>query len=153
MDGVEIHDPFRLFGLTSAFNPETVQNFELTAGGFSPRSGDRLSSILVIDNRAGTTTRRLRGHGVGSASPTPTRWAKAGCQAPVDGSWLVSARRTYFDIIANRIADTELPAFTDLQAKGVWQFGPGRTLALFGSPAARRPTPSSRSRTRPRASA
>ncbi len=131
MDGVEIHDPFRLFGLTSAFNPETVQNFELTAGGFSPKYGDRLSSILVIDNRAGTTTRRLRG--TASVSFTDANAVGEGrMPGPVDGSWLVSARRTYYDIIANRITDTELPAFTDLQAKGVWQFGPGRTLALFG---------------------
>ena len=65
MDGVEIHDPYRLFGLASAFNPETVQNFELTAGGFSPKYGDRLSSILVIDNRAGTTARKLRGTALG----------------------------------------------------------------------------------------
>ena len=27
MDGVEIHNPYRLFGLTSAFNPETVGRF------------------------------------------------------------------------------------------------------------------------------
>ena len=33
MDGVEIHNPYRLFGLTSAFNPETVSGFELYAGG------------------------------------------------------------------------------------------------------------------------
>ena len=33
MDGVEIHNPYRLFGLTSAFNPETVESFELYAGG------------------------------------------------------------------------------------------------------------------------
>ena len=34
MDGVEIHNPYRLFGFVSAFNPETVERFELTAGGF-----------------------------------------------------------------------------------------------------------------------
>ncbi len=34
MDGVEIHNPYRLFGITSAFNPEIVDRFELTAGGF-----------------------------------------------------------------------------------------------------------------------
>ena len=34
MDGVEIHNPYRLFGITSAFNPETVENFQLAAGGF-----------------------------------------------------------------------------------------------------------------------
>jgi hypothetical protein len=61
MDGVEIHDPYRLFGLASAFNPETVQNFELTAGGFSPKHGDRLSSILVIENRSGIARGCLTG--------------------------------------------------------------------------------------------
>ena len=67
MDGVEIHNPYRLFGLTSAFNPETVESFELTAGGFNAKYGDRLSSILVIENRAGTRAaapHRLRQPGV-----------------------------------------------------------------------------------------
>src|SRR5690606_1859030 len=55
MDGVEIHNPYRLFGLTSAFNPETVDAFELITGGFSAKYGDRLSSILVVDNRPGSS--------------------------------------------------------------------------------------------------
>ena len=59
MDGVEIHNPYRLFGITSAFNPEITDRFELTAGGFGAKYGDRLSSLLLVDNRQGTTTRRL----------------------------------------------------------------------------------------------
>jgi hypothetical protein len=130
MDGVEIHDPYRLFGLASAFNPETVQNFELTAGGFSPKYGDRLSSLLVIDNRAGTTARRLRG--TASVSFTDANLVGEGkMPGPVEGSWLVSARRTYYDLVADKITDTHLPKFADVQAKGVWQFSPGRTLTLF----------------------
>ena len=54
MDGVEIHDPYRLFGLTSAFNPEIIQRFELSTGGFSVKHGDRLSSLLLVENRDGT---------------------------------------------------------------------------------------------------
>ncbi len=131
MDGVEIHDPYRLFGLASAFNPETVQNFELTAGGFSPRYGDRLSSILVIDNRAGTRARRLRG--TASVSFTDANVVGEGkMPGSVNGSWLVSARRTYYDLVADRIVDTHLPSFADVQAKGVWEFSPGRTLTVFG---------------------
>ena len=53
MDGVEIHNPYRLFGLTSAFNPETIGRFELLAGGFGAKYGDRLSSVVVIENRDG----------------------------------------------------------------------------------------------------
>ena len=58
MDGVEIHDPYRLFGLTSAFNPETIQRFELATGGFSAKYGDRLSSLLLVENRDGIAHRR-----------------------------------------------------------------------------------------------
>ena len=60
MDGVEIHNPFRLFGLVSAFNPETVERFELTAGGFGAAYGDRLSSLLIVDNRTGERDFRAR---------------------------------------------------------------------------------------------
>src|SRR6185436_90565 len=61
MDGVEIHDPYRLFGLTSAFNPETIQRFDLATGGFSVKYGDRLSSLLVVENRDGSRTEGLTG--------------------------------------------------------------------------------------------
>ena len=61
MDGVEIHNPYRLYGLTSAFNPETVERFELTAGGFGAKYGDRLSSLLIVENRAGTRDRGFTG--------------------------------------------------------------------------------------------
>jgi hypothetical protein len=130
MDGVEIHDPYRLFGLASAFNPETVQNFELTAGGFSPKYGDRLSSILVIENRPGTSAARLRGT-VGVSFTDANVVAEGRLPGAVSGSWIVSARRTYYDLIANKIVNTRLPSFADLQAKGVWNLGPGRTVTLL----------------------
>ena len=63
MDGVEIHNPYRLFGLTSAFNPETVADFELSTGGFGVKHGDRLSSLLEIRNRAGAEGGELAASG------------------------------------------------------------------------------------------
>ena len=59
MDGVEIHNPYRLLGLTSAFNPDTVDRFELMAGGFGAKYGDRLSAVVVVENRDGDASRRL----------------------------------------------------------------------------------------------
>ena len=47
------------------------------------------------------------------------------------GSWIVSARRTYYDLIANRIVGTTLPSFSDLQAKASWELRPGQRLSLF----------------------
>jgi TonB-dependent receptor-like protein len=61
MDGVEIHSPYRRFGLTSAFNPETLRTFELSTGAFAAHYGDRLSSLLVVENRDGDDTERFSG--------------------------------------------------------------------------------------------
>jgi hypothetical protein len=130
MDGVEIHDPYRLFGLTSAFNPETIENFEFVAGGFSPKYGDRLSSILVVENRQGTRAKPFAGSF--SLALTDANVVFEGrLPGGAGGSWIVSARRTYYDLIANKIVDTTLPAFSDLQAKVVWDLRPTQRLSLF----------------------
>ena len=127
MDGVEIHNPYRLFGLVSAFNPETVDRFELTAGGFGAQYGDRLSSILVVDNRAG---RRGFG-GSGAASFTDGNVVVEG-SAPGGGSWLLTGRRTYYDLVAGLVSDQDFPSFTDAQLQADWELGDGHRLSLFG---------------------
>ena len=131
MDGVEIHDPFRLFGLTSAFNPEIIQRFELATGGFGVKYGDRLSSLLSVENRDGVRDRRLAGSG--ALSITDGNLVLEG-KLPGDtaGSWLVTGRRTYYDVIAAQVTGEDFPGFADVQAKGVWEPGPGRKLTLFG---------------------
>ncbi len=129
MDGVEVHNPYRLFGLTSAFNPETVENFELTAGGFSAKYGDRLSSILLVENRPGTSAESFAGSA--SISLTDTNVVLEGkLPGSLTGSWLATARRTYYDLIADRITGEDLPSFADLQAKGVWEPRPGQRVTL-----------------------
>ncbi len=131
MDGVEIHDPFRLFGLTSAFNPETIGRFELATGGFSVKYGDRLSSLLVVENREGTRAEAFAGSA--SLSITDANVVLEGkLPREANGSWLVSARRTYYDLVASRIVDQDFPRFADVQTKGVWELAPGRTLSVFG---------------------
>jgi hypothetical protein len=131
MDGVEIHDPYRLFGLTSAFNPETIRHFELATGGFSAKYGDRLSSLLVVENREGSRTEGLTGSA--SLSITDANVVFEG-KLPGDaaGSWLVTGRRTYYDLVAERITDQQFPAFADLQAKAVWEPAAGRKVSFFG---------------------
>ena len=127
MDGVEVHNPYRLFGLVSAFNPETVDRFELTAGGFGAAYGDRLSSLLIVDNRPGETDLG----GSSSTSVTDANVVLEGA-APGNGSWLVSGRRTYYDLVAGIVTDQNLPSFADLQLQAGWDFGPGHRLSLLG---------------------
>ncbi|MEO7133130.1 MAG: TonB-dependent receptor [Vicinamibacterales bacterium] len=129
MDGVEIHDPYRLFGLTSAFNPETIQSFELATGGFSAKYGDRLSSLLSIENRDGTRAERFAGSA--TLSITDANVVTEGGLPGARGSWLVSARRTYYDLVAARITDQDFPGFADVQGKVTWDARPGKKLSAF----------------------
>lgn len=131
LDGVEVHDPYRLYGLTSAFNPEAIERFDLATGGFSAKYGDRLSSLLSVESRDRTTTQRIRGSG--SMSVTDAHVVLEGALPGVEhASWLVNTRRTYYDLIANLVSDQQFPGFEDVQAKGVWTPRAGRKLTLFG---------------------
>jgi outer membrane receptor protein involved in Fe transport len=131
MDGVEIHNPYRLFGLASAFNPETVKAFDLYTGAFSAKYGDRLSSLLVVENRPGSAASRLRGST--ALSLTDANAVLEGrLPGEATGSWIVTARRTYYDLVANSLVDTELPAFGDLQGRLDWNLGRETRLTFFG---------------------
>jgi hypothetical protein len=130
MDGVEIHNPYRLFGLTSAFNPETIRAFQLSTGAFAARYGDRLSSLLVVENRDGDDTQKLSG--TSSLSITDANVILEGkLPRSAKGSWLVTGRRTYYDLVANEIVDTDLPSFNDIQARTSWELRPGQRLTAF----------------------
>ena len=132
MDGVEIHNPYRLFGLTSAFNPETIAAFELSTGAFAARYGDRLSSLLVV--REPRRRRRAEtSRGSSSLSITDANVVARGPAAREErGSWLVTGRRTYYDLVAERIVDTDLPAFSDVQARRLGAAARASGSPLFG---------------------
>lgn len=131
LDGVEVHDPYRLYGLASAFNPDTIQRFDLSTGGFSVRYGDRLSSLLSVESRDGASGRAVSGQA--SMSVTDANFVLEGAIPRVDGgSWLVSARRTYYDVVADLVSDQQFPGFADVQAKGTWAPRAGRKLTVFG---------------------
>jgi TonB dependent receptor/Carboxypeptidase regulatory-like domain/TonB-dependent Receptor Plug Domain len=130
MDGVEIHNPYRLFGLTSAFNPETVARFDFSAGGFGVSHGDRLSSLLVVENRDGSAKKGLSGSS--ALSITDANVIFEGKLPVKKGSWLLTTRRTYYDLVAERFVDAQLPAFRDVQLRAVWEPKEGQKLALTG---------------------
>ena len=126
MDGIEVHNPYRIFGLISAFNPETVDRFELTAGGFSAAYGDRLSSLLVVDSRAGNPSFG----GMATMSITDANLLVEGQLPGKSGnSWLFTARRTYYDLVARQFSDNEFPTFRDFQGRFDLGLGAG-TLTI-----------------------
>jgi hypothetical protein len=130
VDGVEVYNPYRLFGLTSAFNPETVKSFELQAGAFGAPYGDRLSSLLLIETRDGDASRRFSGSS--SLGITDANLILEGAlPGGGSGSWLLTGRRTYYDLVAERFTGSDLPSFADLQAKVTRETRPGQKLSLL----------------------
>lgn len=129
MDEVEIFNPYRLYGLVSMFNPETLSDINLITGGFPAKYGDRLSAVLDVTNKEGITDRPfslLTNINIANANIV----LQGRNPLKVPGSWIVSARRTYYDLVIGPFArsaglitdNSSFPSFQDVQFKVA--FGP-----------------------------
>lgn len=129
MDDVEIFNPYRLYGLVSMFNPETLSDINLITGGFPSKYGDRLSAVLDVTNKEGDREQPFSLlTNINIANANLIIQGKNPLKIP--GSWIVSSRRTYYDLIVGPFAkkaglitdDSSFPSFQDLQFKVA--FGP-----------------------------
>ena len=130
MDDVTIFNPYRLFGLISMFNPETVEDIQLLAGGFPARYGNRLSAVLDVRNKEGDRQSLLSGNLNGSI--TNANFVLEGKIPKVHGSWLFSSRRTYYDVVAQLFLEEDLvlPHFSDVQGKLVLEPASGHKFVV-----------------------
>ncbi len=124
MDDIEIFNPYRLYGVISMFNPDAVSNVNLITGGFPAKYGDRLSAVLDVTNREGTTKKSLKGSL--NASIIDANLVLEGKNPfNLNGSWIVSSRRTYYDLIVEPFVknaglvdqNVSFPNFYDFQSK------------------------------------
>jgi hypothetical protein len=135
LDDVEIYNPYRVFGLVSAFNPEIVSDFTLSGGGFPVKYGNRLSALLLVTNRDGSPAKQP-----GAAASMSLTDANVVLEGPLpralggeaEGTWLLTSRRTYYDFIADAITHTQLPSFLDFQGKLALNLTPRDRLSVFG---------------------
>ncbi|NQV50426.1 MAG: TonB-dependent receptor [Candidatus Marinimicrobia bacterium] len=136
VDDVPVFNPYRLKALggpLSMFNPDVVEYVELLPGGFSAQYGDKLSSVLIARNREGD---RFEPHGKTSMSLIDMRVYAEGPLpgSGEEGSWLVSGRRTYYDILLDKLSDvpagTVFPNFRDLQGKVVYDLSPEQKIRI-----------------------
>lgn len=137
IDGFEVLNPYRLYGFVSMFNPETVSELSLQTGGFSAPYGDRLSAVLDVRNRDGRSDRWAAGKI--NASLTNANLVFEGKLPVLDqGSYLVSVRRTYYDLVLGPVlkslklvaGDVALPNFRDLQMRVGFAPGEGHRLTF-----------------------
>jgi outer membrane cobalamin receptor len=120
LDGVPVYNASHLFGFFSVFNADAINRVELIKGGFPARYGGRLSSVIDINMKDGNMKEF---HGEGSVDIIAAKVTVEGPIKKDKTSFLISARRTYIDVLAApflKLADTDVKAgyfFYDLNTK------------------------------------
>lgn len=97
LDGVPVYNASHLFGFFSVFNADAIRSVELVKGGFPARYGGRLSSVLDINMKEGNKNKL---HGEGGIGLIASRLTLEGPIQKGKSSFMISGRRTYYDIIA-----------------------------------------------------
>ena len=96
LDGVPVYNVSHLLGFFSVFNADALKNVTLYKGGFPARYGGRLSSVIDIQMKEGNMQKF---HGEGSVGLISSRLTLEGPIWKNHTSFLVSARRTYVDVL------------------------------------------------------
>lgn len=97
LDGVPVYNVQHLFGFFSVFDPNAIKSVKLYKGAFPARYGGRLSSVIDIRLKEGNLNEFKGNVGVGLIM------SKFMLEGPIKknkSSFMVSARRTYIDILA-----------------------------------------------------
>ena len=145
LDNALVYNPNHLFGLFSVFNSDAVQSVDLYKSGFPAQFGGRLSSVVDVKLREGDRQHYVATGGVGLISSRLTYEGPIGRTSgaePAKGSFIVSGRRTYFDIFtralnkANEKKENYSPIpdyyFYDFNAKANYTLGERDQLFLTG---------------------
>jgi len=96
LDEAVVYNASHLFGFFSVFNADAVKGIELTKAGMPANYGGRLASVLDISMKEGNNKKYCVDGGIGVISSRLT------IQGPIKkdtSSFIVSARRTYIDVL------------------------------------------------------
>ena len=123
MDNIEIFNPYRLYGVTSMFNPDAVSDVNLISGGFPAKYGDRLSAVLDVTNREGDSKKYFSGS-INASIIDANIVLEGKNPFNLNGSWLINSR-TYYDLIIEPFVknaglvdeNVTFPNFYDFQTK------------------------------------
>lgn len=114
-------------GSVAMINSDVLQDVALLSGGYPQRYGNRTGAEIDFRLREGS---RDRTHARLAVSGTN---ASAVAEGPLGGakrgSWLVSARQSYLDLITKQIDDGTFQfGFTDAQAKAAYDLSPHQRI-------------------------
>ena len=135
VDEAVVYNAAHLFGFFSIFNADAVKNVELIKGGMPAQYGGRLASVLDINLKEGNNKEVKVDGGIGLIASRLT------IQGPIQkekSSFIVSARRTYIDVVSKPFISKLSNAygsgyyFYDLNGKLNYQFSEKDQLYVSG---------------------
>jgi len=135
LDEAVVYNAAHLFGFFSVFNADAVKSVNLIKGGMPANFGGRISSVLEVHMNEGNNKRFKVKGGLGVIS---SRLTVEGPLKKDKGSFIISGRRTYIDLIMKAaIPDTSPFAgssyfFYDLNLKMNYKLGDNDRLYLSG---------------------
>ena len=98
LDGMTVYHIDHFFGVFSAFNADAIKDIQMFKGGFPAKYGGRISSVVDLTGKTGSYSEPVYKLGLNFLS------ANALMELPLfenNGSFLLSVRRSYVDLISN----------------------------------------------------
>jgi len=133
LDEATVYNSSHLMGFFSVFNQDVIKDVTLYKGGIPSPFGGRLSSILDIRMKEGNKKRFNATGGIGLLS---SRLTFEGPIIKDKASFIVSGRRTYFDLAFPLLNDSVIQKsaayFYDLNAKANWQINEKNRVFVSG---------------------
>lgn len=135
LDDAVVYNTGHLFGFFSIFNSDAIKNTSLIKGGMPAQYGGRLSSVLDVTMKDGNNKEFQVEGGIGLIA------SRVSIQGPIKkekSSFIVSARRTYIDVLAKPFIKKTANAygsgyyFYDLNAKVNFQLSEKDKLFFSG---------------------
>jgi hypothetical protein len=99
LDGTPVFNSSHLLGIFSVFNPDIIKNADFYKGAFPARYGGRVSSIVDISTKDGDMQKY---HGEAAVGLIAAKFMAEGPIVKDKTSFLVSARRSYLDLLINK---------------------------------------------------
>lgn len=135
LDDAVVYNPGHLFGFFSVFNSDALKNVSLIKGGMPANYGGRISSVVDIAMKEGNNKKYQVEGGIGTIS---SRVSIHGPIVKEKSSFIISARRTYIDVLAKPFIKPESNFFGsgyyfyDLNAKFNYKFSEKDRLYASG---------------------
>ncbi|MBI5646639.1 MAG: TonB-dependent receptor [Ignavibacteriae bacterium] len=134
-DGMTMYHVDHFFGFFSAFNPDAIKDIQAFTGGYTAEYGGRLSSVISMTGKTGSSAATNLGVGLNLLS------ANAVLEGPLpflgDATYLVAGRRSFTDFIRSGLYEDLYNFVTGDETGG--RVGSGVRPSGGGGPGSGRP--------------